>query len=189
MKNLKFETIYATLVAACFTAVPGSAHAQKPVLPPPIPLARANPEDVNSIDAIVHALYDVISGPAGDRNWMRFRSLFYGNAPIGTAYETPDGKEGVFMFDVNGYVRQDDPYFKKNSFFESEMARKTQQFDRIAHVFTSYQSKKDPSEAKPFQRGINALQLFNDGTRWYITSLIDEDESAKNPLPAEFLPH
>src|SRR5688572_18845337 len=55
---------------------PAPAPATQSQSPAAAPIPAANPADVASIDAIVAALYDVISGPAGKkRDWDRMRSL------------------------------------------------------------------------------------------------------------------
>ena len=42
----------------------------------------ANPKDVQGLDAMVAAIYDVISGPPGARDWNRFNSLFAKDARL-----------------------------------------------------------------------------------------------------------
>jgi hypothetical protein len=75
---------------------------------------------------------------------------------------------------------------EKEGFFESETARKTESFGQIAHVFSTYESRHAPGE-KPFQRGINSIQLMNDGTRWWIVTIFWQGEDEKNPIPEKYL--
>ena len=142
----------------------------------------AKPEDVNSLDSILKALYDVISGPAGDRDWNRFRSLFIPEARLTSAAKRKDGS--IFLTDVDGYVRRAGGYFKAQAFYESAIVNRIEKFGNIAQVFSSYASRNAPGE-KPFARGINSIQLFNDGKRWWIISILWDEETAANPLPAE----
>ncbi|HTQ79002.1 MAG TPA: hypothetical protein VMM92_03320 [Thermoanaerobaculia bacterium] len=44
------------------------------------------------------------------------------------------------------------------------------------------------NDAKPFVRGVNSFELFSDGKRWWIFSIVWQPETAKLALPAEFLP-
>src|SRR5205823_368373 len=126
-------------------------------------LLGAREADVKSIDAIVAAVYDVISGPAGDRDWNRFRSLFIPEARLipvrkpatGTA-SAPDGKASLAVLTVDDYVNRAGGSFKQNGFFESEASRKQEQFGHIAHVFSTYESRHARGE-KPFARGINSM--------------------------------
>ena len=151
----------------------------------------ANPADVESIDAIIAAAYDVISGPAGQkRDWDRERSLFYPGArliPTATVPGKPDVDLAPLVLDVEGYIARVEPLFAKNGFYEKEIARRVEQFGQIAHVWSTYESRHGPSDAEPFMRGINSIQLFNDGKRWWILSIYWQHESGQHPLPKKYL--
>jgi len=142
----------------------------------------AKPDDVNSLDSILKAVYDVISGPAGDRDWNRFRSLFVPEARLTSATRMDNGP--VRLFDVEGYARGAGGYFKTHAFYESAIANRVQKFGNIAQVFSSYASRTAPNE-KPFARGVNSIQLFNDGSRWWVLSILWDEESPANPLPPD----
>jgi hypothetical protein len=150
-----------------------------------------NPADVVSIDAIIAATYDVISGPAGKkRDWDRERSLFISGARlIPTAVEA--GRNDVDLapqiLDVEGYIARVEPLIERQGFYEKEIVRRVEQFGRIAHVWSTYESRHDPSDAEPFMRGINSIQLFNDGSRWWIVNIYWQHESALHPLPEKYL--
>jgi hypothetical protein len=148
--------------------------------------ASADPKDVDSVDHIVAALYDVISGPANQkRNWDRMKSLFSPNAMLGTVYHKPDNTVAEIDVNVNRYIALSDPFMTKNGFFEKETNRKTEKFGHIVNLFSTYESRYHP-EDKPFERGINSIQLYNDGARWWIRSIIWENETDKLKLPSEF---
>jgi hypothetical protein len=151
----------------------------------------ANPSDVASIDAIITAAYDVISGPAGKkRDWARERSLFFPGARlIPTAVEAGrnDGDLAPQMLDVENYIARVEPLIEKKGFYEKEIARKVEQFGQIAHVWSTYESRHDPTDPKPFMRGINSIQLFHDGKRWWIVSIYWQHESAQHLLPEKYL--
>lgn len=178
------------LSSVCFFAanLPAQEKTQeKPATPAAAPSApAANPKDAESIDAIMAAIYNVISGPAGERDWNRFRSLFLPEARMGAVRKKTDG--GGFTaasFTPEGYVERAGKYFSEHAFYESELSRKTEQFGQEAHVFSTYESRNAPGE-KPFARGINSLQLFNDGKRWYIVSIFWDEERPENPLPEKY---
>jgi hypothetical protein len=149
-----------------------------------------DPRDVESIDAIIAAAYDVISGP-GDvkRDWNRERSLFYPGARVIPTASVP-GRNDVDlepqMLDVEGYISRAEPLLQRG-FYEKEIARRTEQFGRIAHVWSTYESRHDPSDPDPFMRGINSFQLFNDGKRWWILSICWQHESAGHLIPRKYL--
>jgi hypothetical protein len=150
----------------------------------------ANPADVESIDAIIAALYDGISGPLGKkRDWDRERSLYYPGARlIPTGNPNTDDRIVPQMLDIDGFIARVEPFFEKSSFYEKEIARKTEHFGQIAHVWSVYESRHDPSDPEPFMRGINSIQLFHDGHRWWVVSIYWQQESAKHPIPREYLP-
>jgi len=153
-------------------------------------IPEADPSDVASIDAIVTAAYDVISGPAGKkRDWKRERSLSYPGARlIPTAVEAGRNDVGLApqMLDVEDYIARAEPLLQKG-FYEREIARRVEQFGQVAHVWSTYESRYDPSDPEPFMRGINSIQLFNDGRRWWVVSIYWQHESAQHPLPEKYL--
>jgi len=149
----------------------------------------ANPADVASLDAILAALYDVISGPAGQaRNWDRMRSLFIPGARLIPSSPAPDGKVVPRVLDVEGYIQRAGPNLEKNGFFEREISRKTETFGTITHAFSTYESRRNKEDAAPFARGINSIQLVNDGTRWWVVTVFWDSERPNNQIPKQYLP-
>jgi hypothetical protein len=150
-----------------------------------------NLDDVSSIDAIINAAYDVISGPAGaPRNWERDRALFFPGArliPTATVPGRNDVELAPLILDLDGYIKRVEPIFAKSGFYETEVARRTEQFGRIAHVWSTYESRHSRDEPEPFMRGINSFQLFHDGSRWWIVNIYWQHESAGNYLPEKYL--
>jgi len=146
----------------------------------------AAPADVQSLDAIMHAVYDVISGPAGPRNWQRFYSLF---APGARLIPTRRDSSGVHIYTMSpqGYVQRAGDIFQRIGFFEHEVGRETNTFGAVTQGFSAYASRHSADDPKPFARGINSFQLFNDGTRWYIVTIYWADERPDNPVPDRYL--
>jgi len=151
----------------------------------------ANPADVESIDAIINAAYDGISGPAGKkRDWDRERSLYIPGArliPLAMKAGAEDVDLAPHILDIEGFIARVEPFFEKEGFYEKEIARRTEQFGNIAHAWSTYESRHDPNDPEPFMRGINSIQLFNDGSRWWIVSIYWQQESAETPIPEEYL--
>jgi hypothetical protein len=167
-------------------------RAQTSSSPPPTPQMMhsptANPADVATMDAIIAALYDVISGPAGKpRDWNRFRSLFLPGARLIPTNVRSDNSVVSRVLDVEEYIARASENFAKMGFFEGERARRTETFGNIAHVFSTYESRHDSGDAKPFNRGINSIQLVNDGKRWWVVTIFWQNETPTNPLPPKYL--
>ena len=190
-------TLLAALSSALLAA-PAFAQSAAPAAPAPAPAPppsqpvlfngpAAAEADVASIDAIVAALYDVISGPAGQaRDWNRLRSLFIPTARMMPVGVRPDGNAVMRLMQVNDYVASSGPLLLEKGFRERELARRTEQFGNIAHVFSTYEGTVE-GDGHPM-RGINSLQLMNDGKRWWIVSLMWEAENPKLSLPTKYLP-
>jgi hypothetical protein len=158
---------------------------QQPAAPQP---HEAKSTDVASPDAILAAVYDVISGPAAqERDWDRFRSLFYPGAQLIPTKPKKEGGLSATFVTPEGYIDRAGPYFKKNGFFEREIGRRTERWGNIMQVFSTYESRHDPKDPAPFARGINSFQLFFDGTRWWIMTIYWAEETPQTPLPPEFL--
>jgi hypothetical protein len=182
--------VAALLLVLCATGVDrlaaqGAPRAATSPVIQPVPSAR--PDDVDSVDAIVAALYDVISGPAGEaRNWSRMRSLFIPGGRLMPIGPRGEGAFGIRLLEVNDYIALSGPQLERIGFHEIELARRTEQFGNIAHVFSTYEGRAD---ADPMViRGINSIQLMYDGTRWWIVTVFWDAERPENPLPARYLP-
>ena len=148
----------------------------------------ADPKDVATMDAIVAALYDVISGPAGQkRDWDRFRSLFVTGARLRPTGKRPTGEVASRVRSPEDYIQGSGPVLERDGFFEKEVSRRVEKFGNIAHIFSTYEARRKADDEKPFLRGINSIQLMNDGKRWWIVTVFWQAEDAANPLPAEYL--
>ena len=155
----------------------------------PTSAGAARPADVASIESIIAALYDVISGPAGqDRDWSRFRSLFTDGARLIVGAPGADGRVPARNMTVEEYVRSADAFLKRDGFWEREIARRIERYGNVAHVFSTYESRVKTAESAPFSRGINSIQLVTNGQRWWVVTIFWDFERPGNPIPAEYLP-
>ena len=155
------------------------------------PAARApRPEDVASADAILKALYASISGDAGEkRDWDRFHSLFHPGARlIPSGPRRTGGGHAANVITPAQYVERSGAMLERDGFHEVEIARTVQQFGNVTHAFSTYESRRTLSDAEPFMRGINSIQLFDDGTRWWVLSIYWQQERPDAPIPAQYLP-
>ena len=192
MKKVLTSIIFVAMVAGFVAA----QQADQPPLPPnhpPLPKAQdasptADPKDVSSIDVIVKAYYDVISGPAGEaRNWDRFRSLFIDDARFVTAKAVEDRRVPVMITPAE-FMQFNKKYFERGGYFESEISRSVDSFGSIAHVFSTYEARHKLEEVKPYSRGINSIQLLNTGSRWWIVTVMwDHERLGSLPIPSRYL--
>ncbi len=144
--------------------------------------------DVASIDALVAALYDTVSGPVGEeRDWTRLRSLFDPHAEMQVLVPGRGGATALRTMTLDEYIEQSGPYLVRVGFHESEIARTTDHWGDLAQVFTTYEGRR-AGEEQPFLRGINSLQLGRVGGKWRVLSIAWQQESEQNPLPEKYLP-
>ena len=151
-------------------------------------LAKPRPEDVSSPDAIIKAMYDCISGPAGGRNWYRLRSLYLDGARL-----IPTGKRihkegGLQVMDIDEWIEDVQGFFAEKDFYESEILRHWDRFGNIIQAFSTYEAR-DKQDGQPIARGINSIQLLEYEDRWWIVTVLWDNEDKENPIPEEFLPY
>lgn len=138
------------------------------------------PDDVASIDGMVKAYYEVITGPAGPRDWARDATLYQPGTRF-VALSTEQGKLVIRNFDHQGYVDWSDPSLSQG-FFEKEIKREEWRWGSLAQVRSSYETRKT-ADGPVVGRGVNTLELIHDGTRWWIVGATWQDETAELKLP------
>ncbi|HET7275145.1 MAG TPA: hypothetical protein VFI91_08175 [Longimicrobiaceae bacterium] len=176
MKRIGSAALF-VLVAVALMA-PSRAHAQG--------MSGSVERDTESVDAIIAALYDVISGPTGEpRDWDRLRSLFLPTARMIPTQRAPDGTVRYRTMTVDEYIETSGPMLESVGFTEGEISRELVQFGDVAHVFSTYEAYRDGS-TEPLVRGINSIQLIFDGSRWWISSIAWSPERADFPIPPEY---
>jgi len=178
----------AIAAAALLAAAVASAQMPRRRQPPP-------PADAASPEAIVAALYASVShAPDASPNWERMRAIFL---PVGMLVPPRKPDEAIFtVVDVDGFEER----FKKSvaaakekgtgptGFYEKELSRRTDCFGNICQIFSTYESRHTESDAQPFVRGINSIQLVRDDERWWIASVIWDTERTGSAIPQSYLP-
>jgi hypothetical protein len=147
---------------------------------------EARAQDVNSIEAIVAASYETISGGVGvPRQWSRDRSLYDPNVRFVSISVDPQSKKIVTHSESHqDFVDSSDAFLMKEGFSERELKHVSKQFGNVATVLSSYEGKV-ASTGKVVTRGVNIFQLYYDGKRWWILSMVWDQERPDNPLPPE----
>lgn len=144
-------------------------------------------KDVQSIDNVIEALYASISGEKGEpRDWDRLRNLFIPEARLIPTGRNQQGKNVIQVYSPEEYIENTNDYFLENGFYEYEIHREEHHYGRVVHLFSTYGSKHSKSDAEPFNKGINSIQLFNDGERWWVVTIYWAHESEFNPIPGKY---
>ncbi len=146
-------------------------------------------ENVATLDSTIETLYSVISGDKGvERDWELFKYLFHRDAKLIPTGKAEDGKLTARYMTPEDYIKSSGKWLFENGFHEVELSHKVQTFGNITHVFSTYESFRSKSNTEPFMRGINSIQLMNDGERWWIINIYWMQESEEHPIPHEYLP-
>lgn len=145
-------------------------------------------DNVKTLDSIINTLYTVISGEKGqERNWTLFKHLFKADAKLIAAGKDNKGVYKARYMSPNDYIKSSEKWLVNNGFFEKEIHRKVDAFGTIAQVFSTYEAFKSKTDETPFMRGINSIQLFYDGQRWWIVNLYWTQETQEQPIPNMYL--
>ncbi len=146
-------------------------------------------DKVKTLDSTLVTLYSVISGEKGEeRNWELFKYLFKPDAKLIPSNKDHTGINQVAYLTPERYIEVAGKWLVENGFHEIEIKRSVQTFGSITQVFSTYESYKSKKDTEPFMRGINSIQLLNDGQRWWLINIYWQQESAENPIPKQYLP-
>lgn len=134
--------------------------------------------DVKSINGIITAVYDVISGPAGQRNWARLKYLCLPNVSFISIKRDAQGNETYFNGSIDEYIATIDPLLGARAYYEVEIGRTIHQSDNIAQVFSTFNSTL--FESVPLnKRGVNCFNLIYYKNRWWIVNVLWNSEPAE----------
>jgi hypothetical protein len=142
----------------------------------------SNP-DSRSPQAIVQALYEIVSGPAGaKRDWERMDKLYAPGAMVTPTSHRAPGFQAAPQT-PRQFAVLNDRLFAQRGFFEREVAQQVSRFGHIAHVYSSYETREQP-DGPVKRRGVNSLQMMHDGVRWCVLSVTWDAETPDHPIPA-----
>ncbi|MGE5205015.1 MAG: nuclear transport factor 2 family protein [Chlamydiota bacterium] len=151
-----------------------------------VPAARQ--DDVSSVDAIITVSYAALShSPGRPADLQRFQSLFRPGAQLinlNGLGGKPAIKAGTIEQITQMLLSTQHP---ERGHFEKELARRTEQYGNVAHVWSTYQSRDAEDGHSTQVRGINSISLVNDGQRWWIVSAQWMNETKARPIPQQYL--
>ena len=122
--------------------------------------------DVATIDGIINAFYEVVSGPAGEvPDADRDRSLHHPSAWVAIGGTDASGASQVNVMTLDAYHGDGTP--RAEGFWEWETDRVVQRSGDMVHVWSHYASARVEG-GEPFDTGVNSITLWWDGERWWI---------------------
>ncbi|MEY4108035.1 MAG: hypothetical protein RL181_2377 [Bacteroidota bacterium] len=150
-------------------------------------ITMTSPAEFRSVDGVIGVLYQVISGPAGQRrDWNTFRALFRPEARLNALGKDREGNPRFNTMAIEDYIRNTGPNFEQNGFFEREIGRVSEQYGDMVHVLSTYESRRE-EQGEVFSRGINSIQLIQKDGRFWIVNILWNSETPDNPIPAKYL--
>jgi hypothetical protein len=133
--------------------------------------------DHEAIGAVLDEMYDMISGPAGPRDWSRQANCFLPEARQVRTWVDEDGQPQMLAMGLADYRENTTPFFAANPFYEVETSRRIDLFGNIAHVWSAYEARTSPDDADVERRGINSIQLFrHPELGWRILHMVWDNE-------------
>ena len=73
------------------------------------------------------------------------------------------------------------------SFYEAELASRTEVFGSISHRFSTYEAKFDLNAKEPVSIGINSIQFIKNLGIWQVSSMAWNDQTQNRRIPQKYL--
>jgi hypothetical protein len=142
--------------------------------------------DTSRIESVMQTFYEAISGyPGEDRDWDSLRSLFAPGASLVPSSvvcsNLPPSAIGI-----EAYVQRLAGFLSQHDFFETGFVHRIEMYGNMACIISTYEARHTPNDSEPFKRGVNFIQMLNDGKRWWLTSMIWRDEDKENSIPEKY---
>ncbi|HTK20860.1 MAG TPA: hypothetical protein VL442_15155 [Mucilaginibacter sp.] len=167
-----------SILTLLFTCILTALHAQ---------VTTKYGDNVSTLNGIIKAYYDVVTVKKGEKpSYERDSLLHWPGALVGSAGKGKNGKPVFHSMSLKRYHELSDPGLERDGFYEKEISRKIEQFGGIYHVWSTYESRNEPG-GPIIERGINSIELYNDGTRFWILAWFFDGERKDNPIPAKYL--
>jgi hypothetical protein len=144
-------------------------------------------DDVSTLNGIMKSYYDVVTVEKGGKVYFERDSLLHmPDVRVGSASVSKSGKMVFHLMTLKEYHKRSDASLEREGFYEKEISRKVEQFGSIYHVWSTYESRHTKT-GPVIERGINSIELYFDGTRFWILGWFFDSERKGNPIPAKYL--
>jgi hypothetical protein len=144
--------------------------------------------DDPALASLLATFYANVSGPAGAPRPLADESaIFHREARLMRSGVGPDGRPWLRVMTLEEYAADTAPFFAANDFHEIEVARHVERFGNVAWVRSVYEARRHPDDPELLKRGVNSLQLYHDGERWWVVSVLWDNERPGVDVPREWL--
>jgi hypothetical protein len=141
----------------------------------------ADAAELAAIDRTISGVYDVISGPAGQkRDFDRMRSLFAANATLKAI-----GPKGLRGGTLEDYISRNREVLEREGFTERELGRRVEIWGDLATAWSAYDGRT--ATGSFHERGINSFQLVKVDGKWLVASILWQEETKDRPLPSDIV--
>jgi hypothetical protein len=151
------------------------------VLAAAVTAAHPSKADLAGIDAAIRGVYEVISGPPGQkRDFDRMRSLFAPGATLKAI-----GPKGLRGGSLDDYISRNKDVLEREGFTERELGRRLEVWGGLATAWSAYDGRT--ANGSFHERGINSFQLVKIDGKWLVASILWQEETPDDPLPRDLL--
>ncbi|GAB3541595.1 hypothetical protein GCM10027443_41110 [Pontibacter brevis] len=140
---------------------------------------------MQELDELTQTLYQSISFKKGYRpDLHRLPGLFYeGGRLVNNNDELP--QEFTVQQFIEAVERQVEAG-RLTAFLEQEIVSRTEVFGKIAHRFSTYKAFLNEDDSEPFSIGINSIQFIQVKDKWYVYSIVWNDQKQDRLIPAKY---
>lgn len=149
----------------------------------PKAITCVNPETIGDV---TRDYYRIISGSSGRRDWDQLRTLTLETTRFDAVGINEKGENQFHPQSREEYINHLGEYLRNHGFFQNEIKRTAKCYARIAHVFSTYESR-NAMKGKVIDRGILSFQLIHTEGRWKIAHVMWNSETRERPIPAQYL--
>ncbi|MGZ6069874.1 MAG: hypothetical protein ACXWK8_01580 [Myxococcaceae bacterium] len=183
--RLLASSLLAFALAGCASTSAGGKPASTGSVP--VETIAPRPEDVGSVDGLMRAFYEVTNvAPDAPRQWARDRTLYVPWIRFVALGPGASGRPAVTVWTHQEFVDATEPLIQKG-FVEREIFRTTRRYGNMVHVDSTYEALVGVEQPRRI-RGVNSIELYFDGQRWWVASVVWQSEDAAHPIPPELLP-
>jgi len=138
-----------------------------------------------TLDALVAALDDAVSGPA-NRDRACLRQVMLPEARLCPMHRDEDGAFAPRLLTVDDWINAVAKH-GSDAFYEVQIKVKSERYGHFAHLWSTYEIRDTP-QGKATASGINSIQAVFDGTRWRVLSIVWETGATAGPIPENYRP-
>jgi hypothetical protein len=143
--------------------------------------AAAPAADLARIDQAIRGVYEVISGPPGQkRDFDRMRAMFAPGATLKAI-----GPKGLHGGTLEDYISRNSAILEKEGFTERELGRRVEVWGGLATAWSAYDGRTGSGSFH--ERGINSFQLVKVDGKWLVASILWQEETPDNKLPPQLI--